>query len=457
MSQSFHPRPYQRIAADHIVANLRIADWIPVGGGKCAVTFMALEELSLIEDIYPVLIIAPKRVAKDTWPGEILKWKEFNHLTISAMVGDKADRTAALRKQVMIYTINFECIEWLINELGEDWPFKTIVFDEASRLKGFRLRQGTKRARALASRAHTHCNRFIELTGSPSSNGLTNTWGPMHFLDQGQRLGRTFTAFEQRWFRKGFDGYSIEPLSHAQDEIQNKIKDLCLSIDLKDYFDVKEPIINQIKVKLPDNARKLYKDMEKKFFMQIKEHEIEAFNAAAKSSNLLQLANGAVYVNKETREWEEIHTAKIEALESLVEESNGVPLFVVTNFASDRQRLLKHFPEAVDLATDKGFKAFLTGKKLIGLAHPGSLGHGVDGLQYVTNVMVFFGMNWDLELHDQIAGRIGPTRQFQAGFDRNVFMHYIIAENTIDELVLERLSTKRSVQDILLEATKKFS
>lgn len=455
MSESFTPRPYQRLAANHIINNQRCALWMPVGAGKCAAVFIASDELSLVEDIYPVLIIAPKRVARDTWPNEIKKWDEFSHFTISAMVGTEDERKIALRKKAMFYTINFECIEWLIKYLGDKWPFKTIVFDESSRLRGFRLRQGTKRAQALASRAHTHSKRFIELTGSPSPNGLINTWGQLHFLDKGERLGRTFTSFQQRWFTQGWDGYSIEPLPHAQEQIQDKIKDVCLSIDLKDYISTKKPVINKIYVELPPPARKLYKEMEKNFFIQMKEHNVEAFNAAAKSGNLLQLAAGAIYVDKETREWEEVHKTKLEALESLSEESNEAPILVVINFVSDRERILKYFPSAVDLATDKGYKEFLTGKVSLGIAHPASLGHGVDGLQYVTNIIAYFGFNWDLELHDQILGRVGPTRQYQAGFDRNVFVHYIMARNTLDEAVFERWNSKRNVQDILLDAMKK--
>jgi hypothetical protein len=178
-------------------------------------------------------------------------------------------------------------------------------------------------------------------------------------------------------------------------------------------------------------------------------------NAAAKSSVLLQLANGAAYVDKETRQWSETHTVKIEALESLVEDANGTPLFVVTNFVSDRERLLKHFGKnAVDLATTKGFKEFMTGKKAIGLAHPAALGHGVDGLQDVTNMIVFFGLTWDLELYDQVTARIGPVRQFQSGHDRAVFIYHILAKNTLEELVLDRLQSKRTVQDILLNALR---
>ncbi len=455
MSKPFTPRPYQRIARDHIVNTPRCAIWIPPGGGKCGASFMAVDELSLIEDTYPALIIAPKRVARDTWPNEIAKWAEFNHLTISPIIGTQSERMAAVKKNTMFHSINFENIEWLIKYHGDNWPYKVIIFDESSRLRGYRLRQGTKRSQALMAVAFKHNCRFVELTGSPSPNGLINLWGQAAFLDKGERLGKSFTAFEQRWFRTGFDGFSTEPLPHAQREIEGKIKDLCLSIDLKDYFDVRTPITNNVEVMLPPSAQKHYKDMEKLFFTELDGSPIEAFNAAAKSNVLLQIANGAAYVDKDTREWKEVHTAKIDALESLKEELNGAPMFVVTNFVSDRQRILKHFgSDAVDLATDKGFKLFMAGKKPIGIAHPAALGHGVDGLQDVTNILVFFGLTWDLEMYDQVGARVGPVRQFQSGHDRPVYTYHIIAKNTIDELVLERLTSKRKVQDILMDALK---
>jgi SNF2 family DNA or RNA helicase len=416
---------------------------------------MAMDDLSLVEDIYPILIIAPKRVARDTWPSETKKWAEFNHITISAIIGTPKERQTALKRKVMVYTTNNENIEWLIAYHGDKWPYKVIVFDESSRLRGYRTRQGTKRAQALMSVAFKNNCRFIELTGTPNPNGLINLWGQLAFLDKGERLGKSFASFEQRWFRRGFDGFSLDALPHAQKEIESKIKDLCISIDLKDYMDIKKPVESNIEVNLPEGARKLYKDMEKQFFMELDGHPIEAFNAAAKSGKLSQICNGAAYVNIDSREWKEIHTAKIEALESLIEESNGMPIMVSYNFVSDRERLLKHFgKDAVDLATEKGFKDFLTGKFSIGIAHPASMAHGVDGLQYVTNIIAHFGIGWDLELYDQINGRVGPTRQLQAGFDRPAFVYHIIAKNTIDELVLERLTSKRKVQDILLEALK---
>lgn len=364
----------------------------------------------------------------------------------------------ALKYDVSVYTINYENIPWLVEHFGDRWPFGRIISDESTRLKGFRTRQGTQRAKALAQVAHTKTDFFVELTGTPSPKGLEDLWGQAWFLDRGERLGRSFSAFSDRWFQRSFDGFSITPLPHAQAEIQDRLRDLCLTVDPKDWFDLREPIVNNIYVDLPTKARMSYKQMEKEMFAEIESHPIEAFNAAARTQKLLQLANGAIYTGDASdpgeRKWVEVHDAKLQALESIVEEANGMPVLVGYEFKSDLARILKAFPKAVNLSTDAGMKAFRAGKAPIGLAHPASLGHGVDGLQDVTNIMALFGHNWNLELYQQFNERIGPVRQMQSGHDRPMFIHHIIARDTVDELVMQRRETKREVQDLLLEAMK---
>lgn len=454
MSKPFVARPYQRLMVDHVIKTPRCALWADMGMGKTAATLVALDRLSLVEDVYPVLAIATLRVARDTWVDEAAKWDELKHLRVSAVIGDEASRGAALRADADIYCINYDNLQWLGDTLGDRWPFKTVIADESTKLKGFRLRQGTKRARVLAQRAHSKTNRFIELTGTPSPNGLKDLWGQAWFLDAGQRLGRTYDAFRQRWFQKSFDGYGMEPLPFAQEQIQDKLRDVCLALNPADWFPVEKPVVETIYVDLPPKARALYSDMERKMFAEIEGHEVEAFNAAAKTNKCLQLANGAAYVGEGSAEWVEVHNAKIEALESIIDEAGGMPVLVAYNFKSDRARLLKHFKGSVDLATREGLAAFKAGKALVGIGHPASIGHGIDGLQYVTNKIAFFGSDWNLETHDQIIGRIGPVRQMQAGFKRPVFVYYITARNTVDELVMARRTTKREVQDLLLEAVK---
>ncbi|MNC40702.1 hypothetical protein D3C75_894270 [compost metagenome] len=250
------------------------------------------------------MIVAPLRVARTTWPNEVRKWNHLKHLRVVVVTGTLKERRAALRIPADIYTTNFEQLPWLVEELGDRWPFKTVVADEATKLKGFRLRQGTQRAKALARVAHTKIKRIILLTGTPSPNGLQDLWGQMWFVDKGDRLGRTFDAFKQRWFRASHTGFGVEATDEAQGQIQAALKDVCITIDAADWFALEEPIINRIMVELPAAAKVMYKLMEKKFFMELESGQgIEAKSAAAKSMKLLQIANGACYL-PDSEAWE---------------------------------------------------------------------------------------------------------------------------------------------------------
>ena len=446
----------------HLLANPRSALFVDMGVGKSSATLAALYALQLVED-NPILVIAPPRVASDTWPTEVAKWDQFcDAFNVVTIMGDGKQRAAALDRAMrtprVLATINFEVLPWLVErleQLKKPWPFRTVVVDESGKIRGFRLKQGTQRARALGQVAHKFIDRIILLTGTPAPNGLEGLWGQVWFLDAGQRLGRTFSSFSQRWFRPAFNGFGIEPLPHADDEIKDRIKDLCLSIRSADWFDLQEPVKNVIKVTLPAKARGLYKEMETRFFAEIDGHEVEAFNAAAKSMKLLQLCSGAAYVGEDNSQWAVVHDAKIQALESIVEEAAGMPVLVLYHFKSALARLLKAFPGALNVGTAEGLRDAKKGKGKVWLGHPASMGHGVDGLQEWTNIVAFFDLSWNLEEHLQAIERVGPTRQAQAGKDRPVFVHYVVAADTIDEVVLVRIATKREVQDLLLEALKK--
>jgi SNF2 family DNA or RNA helicase len=333
-----------------------------------------------------------------------------------------------------------------------------VVADESTKLKGFRTRQGTARAKALGTVSH-RIKRFIALTGTPSPNGLQDLWGQMWFVDGGQRLGRTFTAFEQRWFRRGFDGFSIEPLPHAQKEIESKLKDVCLALEPKDHFDLREPIKNVIEVELPEDVRVKYKELQNQMFTELEQaeesHGVTAVNSAALTMKCLQMANGAVYVGEDNNQWAEVHDEKIKALEEIVEEAAGAPVLVAYHFRSDLARLTKAFPKGRVLDQNpKTLDDWNAGKIPVLFAHPASAGHGLN-LQDGGNIIAFFGLNWNMEEHAQVIERIGPTRQKQAGYDRPVFIHYIVAKNTVDKLVMARLESKREVNDILMEAMKR--
>jgi len=438
---------------DHILDTPRCAIWAGMGLGKSVSSLNAIDAITLADDA-PVLVLAPLRVARSTWPDEARKWQHLAGMNVMPIVGSEAERRAALRFDAQVYATNYEQLPWLVEHWGERWPYRTVIADESTKLKSFRLRQGGQRAQALGKVAHTKIKRFVQLTGTPSPNGLADLWGQAWFLDAGQRLGRTYSAFTQRWFSTSPDGYGIKAMPHAQAEIQDKLRDLCLTVDAKDWFDLREPIVNNIFVELPIKARMHYREMEKQMFTQMDEHAVEAFGAAARTIKCLQIANGAAYVGESNSEWKELHDAKLQALESVVEESGGMPILVAYHFKSDLARLQRAFPQGRQLDADpRTIRDWNAGRIPLLFAHPASAGHGLN-LQDGGNILVYFSHWWNLEERMQILERIGPTRQMQAGHDRPVFVHNIIARDTVDEMVMERVATKREVQDILLAAMK---
>jgi SNF2 family DNA or RNA helicase len=448
---TFKPHDYQKEALAHLYKERRAALWMPMGGGKTVTTLTALEALSVVEDVYPVLVLAPLRVARSTWPDEVKKWPHLSHLRVSVITGTPKQRQAALDTPADIYTTNYDNLVWLRETLGEAWPFITVVADEFTRLKSFRLRQGGSRARALGQVAHTHVTRFIGLTGTPAPNGVKDLWGQGWFLDKGERLGRTFSAFSERWFRKGYDGYSLVPYDHTQEEVQERLKDICLTVR---GLPVDEPITSPIYIDLPPAARRAYNDMEEEMYTAIGAEGVEAANAAVRTQKCLQLANGALYTD-EYGSWEAVHDAKLEALDSVIEEANGAPVLVAYNFKHDLARLRKRYPKGRVLDADPDtIRQWNRGQIELLFAHPASAGHGLN-LADGGNILAFYGVNWNLEEHMQIIERIGPMRQAQAGYNRPVFVYPILARDTVDDLVIDRLTSKKSTQEILLEAMKR--
>jgi SNF2 family DNA or RNA helicase len=458
--QTFTPRSYQREIIDFELDTPRCAVYAGMGLGKTVATLTALDILEITEP-GPALVLAPLRVAASTWPDEAGKWAHLTDVAVSAVVGTPEERRAALRRDATVYTTNYENLPWLIEHYGDKWPFRKVVADESTKLKSFRLRQGAVRAQALARVAHCKIDRFIELTGTPSPNGLQDLWGQAWFLDKGVRLGRSFEAFKSRWFQSiqiGSDRHAtrLDPLPFAQEQIEEKLRDLCLSLDARDYFDIDDPIVNVIRVELPTKARHLYRDMEREMFFALDcGTEVEAFNAASKTIKCLQLANGAIYTDDTCSTFSEVHDAKLQALESVIEEAAGMPVLVAYHFKSDLARLQRAFPKGRPLDADPAtIRAWNAGKIPVLFAHPASAGHGLN-LQDGGNILVFFSHWWDLEQFQQITERIGPTRQTQAGHNRPVFIHHIVATDTVDELVMARRESKREVQDLLLEAMKR--
>lgn len=456
----FVPRKYQSIIIDRIVSQPRCAIFAGMGMGKTSSALFAIEHLQTVEGMGAALILAPLRVAASTWPQEARKW---DNLTVGVLpiVGDAKARLRAIQTPSRAYSINYENIPWLIDTLDGKWPFDMIVADESTRLKSFRLGGKTVRARALAQVAF-RSKRFVELTGTPAPNGLLDLYGQMFFLDRGERLGRSFGAYTGRYFRPkrvGRSPFAVqwEPMEWAQDAIQEKIADISLSLDAADYFPIEKPICTRIPVELPANARAAYDKMQREFFVELQGVEITAVNAAALSVKCLQAASGVMYHADTTNcacPWVELHSAKIEALKSVISEANGAPVLVAYHWKADAIRIRNAIPEAklLDKNPDT-IEKWNAGKIPVLLAHPASAGHGLN-LQDGGNILVFFSLWWNLEYYQQIIERIGPTRQLQAGHPRPVFIYHIIAANTLDETVLARMESKQEIQDLLLERMK---
>ena len=459
-SKNFTPRPYQDLILSHEIYIKRSNVWAGMGMGKTVATLTALEDLFMAgSETQPALVLAPLRVASSTWPDEAVKWNHLRNIDVQPIIGTAKERMAAIKNtNASVFTINYDNLVWLVEIFGEHWPFGTIIADESTRLKSFRLRKGGKRAAALAKVAHKQVHRWVNLTGTPSPNGLIDLWGQAWFVDQGQRLGRTYSAFTSRWFNNiqfpGQQWSKLEPWPFAQEQMQDALRDVTISLDAADWFDIEEPIHNIIKLELPTKARKQYQEMEKEMFLELEHEGIEALNAAAKTVKCLQIASGAIYTD-DSKNWVELHDAKIQALESIISESGGMPILVAYHWKHDLERLLKAFPKGKNLDADpQTLRDWNAGKIPILFAHPASAGHGLN-LQDGGNILVFFSHWWDLEQYQQIIERIGPTRQIQAGYNRPVFIHHLIVAGTMDEVVMERRNSKRVIQDLLLEAMKR--
>jgi SNF2 family DNA or RNA helicase len=468
----FTPRPYQRLIEGFALNHERCNIFASPGMGKTSAAYSVFDTLRMLGEAKRALVLAPKRVAQSAWPEEREKWNEsFGHLKVAAAIGTPDQRLAALRSNPDILSINYDNIEWLMEQYGDQWPFDMVIADESTRLKGLRISlqtskggkqfingQGASRAKALAKIAHTKVGRWVNMTGSPAPNGVVDTWGQQWFVDGGARLGHSFTAFSNRWFRAvpGGDGYSqIEPLPYAQKEIETLLAQTSITVEAKDWFPIEEVIERNIYVDLTGKARDTYKDMEKKLFVELDDGiEVEAFNAGSKAQKCLQIGSGSL-IHDDQRNWVEIHNEKIEALKSLVEETNGENLLVAYQFKADLARILKAFPKARALDTNpRTLKEWNEGRIRMLVCHPASAGHGLS-LQHGGRILVDFSSGFNLEFDEQVIERLGPTRQLQSGYNRSVFRYRIIARDTIEHLsVLPRLKYKMSVQDSIKAAMK---
>jgi SNF2 family DNA or RNA helicase len=466
IAKLFIPRSYQAAGTNFILDNPRCNLQVDMGLGKTIMVLNALDILYTCGEYQPTLILAPLRVARTTWSAELAKWNHLSGLEISPIVGTPEQRIAALKRDVPVYTINYENIVWLTKYLKGAWPFRTIIADESTKIKSHRVhwqtnKQGTtylchspscgERTKALTHLAWKKTRRWVNLTGTPAPNSLGDLWGQNWFIDQGASLGSSYSAFEDRWFKTDYNGYDKVMLPHAEKEIRAAIAPTTFTLRAEDYLDLGEEIVNTIYVDLPPKARKHYDEMEKDLYTIIKAGEVEAFTAATKSMKCHQLANGALY-HDDKGTWEAIHDEKLDALRDVIEEAGGMPVIVCYKFKSDLARLKKAFPQGKALDTRQETEDnFKSGKIPILFIHPDSAGHGIDYMQHVTNIMCFFSVDWNAETRDQVIARIGKVRQFQAGLNRPVFIHQIITRNSVDEIILRRLGTKMTVQEALKE------
>lgn len=445
----FNPWNYQQYSINHIIDHKTSGLFLDMGMGKTVSTLTAIDNLIFLGEVNKVLVIAPLRVAEDTWSTEVEKWDHLRYLKISKILGSKKQREEALKKDADIYVTNRENVDWLVMECFDSWIWDMVVIDELSSFKSSKA----KRFRAL-KKVRPYFKRIVGLTGTPAPNSLIDLWPQIYLLDGGQRLGKTITGFKDRYFnpgrRNGYVVYNWELKEGAEESIQNKISDICISMKANDYLDLPERIDNKVEISLSKKALETYKKLEKELVIEIDEEDITAANAAVLTNKLLQMANGAIY--SENKEVVNIHDEKLEKLEEIIDISNGKSVLVFYNFKHDYNRiselLTKKKINHQTLNTSEDIKRWNDGEIQVALLHPASAGHGLN-LQYGGNIIVWFGLTWSLELYQQANARL-----HRQGQKETVIIHHLIAKGTVDEDVMNALANKEINQDMLLEAVK---
>ena len=442
----YNPHNYQAYATDFILDHPEAAVFLDMGLGKSVITLTALLDLCLDRfEISKVLVIAPLRVARDTWSTEIHKWDHLKPFTYSVVVGTVAERKAALAKKAHIYLINRENVSWLVEDSGFPFDFDMVVIDELSSFKSYQA----KRFRSLLKVRPT-VKRIVGLTGTPSSNGLMDLWAEFRVLDLGKRLGRFITHYRNTYFqpdkRNGMVIYSYKPLPGAEDAIYSQISDMTISMKAVDHLNMPECIMNEVLVSLSEEERQKYDTLRDDLILSIGDSDIDAANAASLSNKLSQMANGAVYGDEKSVH--HIHDHKLDALEDLIEAANGKPVLVAYWFKHDLERIQKRF-KVREIKTSKDIADWNDGKIPVAVIHPASAGHGLN-LQAGGSTLIWFGLTWSLELYQQTNARLWRQGQKSA----TVVIHHIIAEDTIDELILKALHKKEKSQNALIDAVR---
>lgn len=440
----YEPHNYQQFATDFILEHPVSCLMLDMGLGKTVITLTALWQLALDSfDVSRILVIAPKRVAEDTWPKELSKWEHLSGLDATLVMGTQAEREAALRQQTFLYIINRENVSWLV--ANHPWDFDMVVIDELSSFKSNQAQRfkAMKKVRPLVS-------RIVGLTGTPAPNSLLDLWPEMYLMDMGQRLGRFIGGFRDRFFtpdkRNREIIYSYKPREGAEEAIYGLISDICISMKAVDYLDMPELIMNRVEVSMDSRERKIYEDFQRDMVVSLQGEELDAVNAAALSGKLTQMANGAVY--GENRKVLHIHDRKLDALEDLMEAANGKPLLVAYWYEHDLQRIKARFKNARCIDTTQDIDDWNAGKIPLALIHPASAGHGLN-LQEGGYTIVWFGLTWSLELYQQLNARL-----WRQGQKHTVVIHHIVTKDTHDEDVLRALDNKDTRQSALIDAVR---
>ena len=450
---------YQVFGYKHIMNTPYCGLFLDMGLGKTVTTLTAINSLIYDElEISNALVVAPKRVAETVWSSECSKWDHLKHLRVSKIIGSEQKRLEALKVEADIYVISRDNVKWLCSLYGGTLPFDMLVIDELSSFKSYK----SLRFKALKL-ARPSIKRVVGLTGTPAPNGYIDLWAQLYLIDRGERLEKTITRYRERYFREGRKNgavvYDYKLLNDAEEQINQRISDICISMKAEDYLDMPDFVYNEIRVEMPPQIKKMYEEFEKEKVLEVivwqaesedwTKKEVSVVNAAALSNKLLQFANGAIY--DDNHEAHNIHDLKIEALKEIIEDANGKSILVAWTFQSDRDRLMEALKayKPRELKTEKDILDWNADKVQVMLAHPASAGHGLN-LQAGGNIIVWFGLTWSLELYQQFNGRL--YRQGQKS--KSVIVHHIINAGTHDEDVIKAIKAKDKKQENLLQSIK---
>jgi SNF2 family DNA or RNA helicase len=454
--------PYQQSAVNFQCTHPATMLWLDMGLGKTSITLTSVAHLIATGFLTGVVIVAPIRVIRLVWRQEALKWTHTKHLTFSLLTGTKDQRTRALLRPANICLVNYENLGWLAETLATYFisknrplPFNGLVWDEISKCKN----SNTQRVKAT-KKILPHFVWTTGLTGTPASNGYKDLHGQYLVVDKGLRLGTSKTAFRQRFYRKEGPHREV-PFDGAEDEIKQLIGDITLEMSAADYNPLPDMVVNDVSIELPENLRALYNRMEKELFIQLDSgKEVEMFNQAALTNKCLQFSNGAMYPVAGMPLWEPIHDLKLEALEEIIDEAQGQQVLCAYGYRSDAERIMKRFAELrpinlteckTEAALTNAMARWASGDCPLMIGHPASVGHGIDGLQKRGHIVVWYGLNWSLDLYDQMNARI--RRQGQGA---PVICHRILMLDTLDQAQALALTEKASTQAGLRNAVKQY-